>query len=100
MPTYFLFGAYTAEAMRGISRERTERVQEEIRRGGGEVRAMYALLGDRDVCLIVDLPDSEHAVRLSVRLTRLTGIGFSTSRAMPIEEFDRLACDELADVDP
>ncbi|RME76723.1 MAG: GYD domain-containing protein [Planctomycetota bacterium] len=100
MPTYFLFGAYTPDAIRGISAARTEQVREEIARCGGRVREIYALLGERDVCLIVDLPGSAEAMRLSIRLTRLTGICFTTSHAIPIDEFDRVAQGELADVDP
>ena len=100
MATYFLFGEYTPQAIRGISPRRTQRVKEEVASAGGEIRDMYALMGERDVCMIVDLPSSEDAIKLSVRLTRLTGIGFSTSRAIPIDEFDRLASSEMADVDP
>lgn len=52
---------------------------------GGKVKAIYALLGERDLVLIVDLPGLQEA------LSRLTDISFSPSAALNVEDFDRLA---------
>jgi len=91
MATFFLFGRYSPEALRGISAERTEKVVELIEGMGGRVEAIYALLGERDLVLIVDLPGLQEAFKASVALGKLTGISFSTSAALKVEDFDRLA---------
>jgi len=38
----------------------------------------------------VDFPGVAEAMKASVALAKLTGIGFTTSPAVPIEEFDKL----------
>lgn len=91
MATFFLFGGYSPEALRGISAERTEKVVELIEGMGGKVEAIYALLGERDLVLIVELPGLQEAFKASVALGKLTGISFSTSAALKAEDFDRLA---------
>jgi uncharacterized protein with GYD domain len=48
-----MFGNYTTEAVKAISSERTERVLDVIKPNGGEVRSMYAVLGEHDLVLIV-----------------------------------------------
>ena len=47
--------------------------------------------GAFDLMLIVELPDVETAMRVSLELTRLTGVGFRTSPAVDVAAFDALA---------
>ena len=93
MATFVMFGRYSSEALDEISAERTARVVGLIKKFGGEIISMYALLGDQDLLLLVNLPDVEQAVKASVALNKLTGISFSTSLAVPVEEFDRMVND-------
>lgn len=90
MATYFLFGQYSAEALKGISVERTEKATAVIKGLGSEVKSGYVLLGEHDLVLIVDLPGTEQAIKASVALSKLTGIGFTTSPAVSIAAFDKL----------
>jgi uncharacterized protein with GYD domain len=90
MSTYVFFGKYTAESLRGISAKRTEEADTLIRGLGGEIKAAYALLGETDLLFVVELPGNDAAIKASAGLTKLTGIGFRTSPALTIEEFDRL----------
>jgi len=90
MSTYVLFGKYTAESMKGISTKRTEDAAALIKNLGGEVVSGYALLGATDLLLVVDLPDTERAMRASAGLAKLTGIAFRTSPAVSLKDFDRL----------
>jgi len=90
MGTFFMFGKYTAEAIREMSLERTSRVVKEIKNLGGEVSAMHVLLGEYDLLFCLNLPDVETALQASVNLNRLTGISFTTFPAVPVETFDRL----------
>jgi uncharacterized protein with GYD domain len=90
MATYLMFGTYSPEAMQAVSSKRTDEAQAIIRQYGGEYKAGYALLGGVDLVVIVDLPDTEHALQASAALTKLLGISFRTAPAVSIEAFDKL----------
>ena len=90
MATYFMFGRYTSDALKGISAKRTVEAAELIKKIGGKVNAAYALLGRQDLVLIAEFPDVEHAMKASIGLSKLTGIAFATSPAVTVEEFDKL----------
>jgi uncharacterized protein with GYD domain len=90
MSTFFMFGKYSADALKGISAKRTEKAKELIERSGGKILSMYALLGKIDLILIVNLPGIEEALKVSVALTKSTGIAFYTSAAMEVSQFDKI----------
>ncbi len=90
MATYFMFGRYSLDAIEEISAERTDEAIALIEKHGGVLESGYALLGDADLVLIVDLPDTEQAMKTSVALTKLLGIAFTTSPAVTMEAFDKL----------
>lgn len=90
MSTFILLGKYTPEALKGISAKRTQKATQLIQKNGGRVKAMYALLGPYDLALIVEFPGLNEALQTSVALTKLTGIGFTTSPAISVEEFDKM----------
>jgi len=90
MATFFMFGKYTSEAIREISIERTQQAVAEIKKLGGEITAMHALLGEYDLLFCVSLPGIEDAIKASVRLKKLTGISFSSCPAVSVETFDQM----------
>jgi uncharacterized protein with GYD domain len=90
MAKFFMFGKYSAEAMKDISAERTGKALNVIQKFKGRVDGMYALLGEHDLVLILDLPGTAEAMQVSVALNKLTGIGFTTAPAINVEEFDEL----------
>ena len=90
METYFLFGKYTKESLQKISPDRTRKAINTIQKLGGRVKSVYALLGNSDLVFIVSLADIAQATLVSIALTKLTGISFSTSPAIPVDQFDRL----------
>jgi uncharacterized protein with GYD domain len=90
MATYFMFGKYSLDAVKHINAKRTDKAMDLIRENGGELKAGYALLGEIDIILIVDLPDTESAMKTSTALSKLLGISFSTEPAVSVEDFDQL----------
>ena len=90
MTTYFMFGKYTQDSLKKISPERTRKAINTIQEFGGRVKSVYALLGNNDLVFIVNLPGPAQATLISIELTKLTGISFSTSTAIPVDEFDKL----------
>ena len=90
MASFVMFGKYSAEGIKGISAKRSDEAKAIIKKNGGELKAAYAMLGGTDLLLIVDLPDTGKAMATSAALSKLTGIGFTTSPAVTIDEFDKL----------
>ena len=88
METYFLTGTYTAEAIKGISSNRTADVTEMIENIGGKVVSMYLLLGDKDLVIIAEFPGLKEAIQGSISISKMTGISFSTYPAITDKEFD------------
>ena len=54
---------------------------------------MYATLGPNDLVVVADFPGTAEAMQASIALTKLTGIGFTTSPALAVEAFDKLLAD-------
>ena len=90
MSTFIMFGKYSAEATRGMSPERTNVVVDLVKKYGGEVNSMYALLGKSDLVFVVNFPAAENAMKASVAINKSTGISFTTSQAVSVEEFDNM----------
>ncbi len=90
MATFLMFGKYSAEALKGMSAQRTKKAADFIKNLGGKITAMYAMLGHADLLLIVDLPGMEQAIQASVGLSKMTGVSFCTAPAVTVEEFDKL----------
>jgi len=90
MQTFFLFGKYSAESLQKISAKRTKQAEKIVRDMGGKIKNIYALLGEKDLVLIVSLPGLEQAIKTSIGLTKATGIAFSTTPAVEVGAFDKL----------
>ena len=90
MATFMMFGKYSAQAVKEMSPERTQKAGELIKQLGGKVEAMYALLGETDLVFIITLPNVEAAMKASLALSKLTGISFTTAPAISVSEFDKL----------
>jgi len=83
-------GKYSLEALKGIKAERTKKSVKVIEKFGGKVKAMYAVLGERDLVFILDFPGIEEAAGASIALTKMTGVAFSTNPAISVDRFDEI----------
>ena len=90
MAKFLMLGKYSQEAAKGISAQRTKKVEALIKKAGGKFDAVYALMGKHDLVLLVDLPGIKEAIKFSVDLDKLTGIRFNTVPAISLKEFDAL----------
>jgi uncharacterized protein with GYD domain len=90
MATFFMFGKYSSEGLQEMSSERTGKAVGLIKKFDGKVNSVYALLGEQDLVLIVDFPGVEQAMKASVALTKMTGVSFTSSPAVPVEDFDKM----------
>ena len=93
MNTFIMFGKYSSEAIKGMSPDRTKEGLNLIKKFGGEIQAMYALLGKFDLIFILTFPGIEQAMKASVSLSKMTGISFTTAPAVTVGEFDKIMTD-------
>ena len=93
MSTFIMFGKYSSDGFKGMSPNRTMEATEAVKKYGGQVKEMYALLGDKDLVFILDFPNTEKAMKAAIVLSKLTGIAFTTSPAVTVAEFDKLLAD-------
>ncbi|MGH8314401.1 MAG: GYD domain-containing protein [Steroidobacterales bacterium] len=93
MPKFLIEAAYTAEGLRGLQKDkasgRKQAVTQLVEGLEGKVEALYFTLGDRDVVIIVDLPDvlSASALALTVSATGL--VRTKTTQLLTVDEADR-----------
>ncbi|HPX56000.1 MAG TPA: GYD domain-containing protein [Syntrophales bacterium] len=90
MPIFMMFGKYTQDSLKGVSPERTRKAVKIIEKNGGKVVSMYAVLGEHDLVFTLDFPDADKVLSTSIALNMLTGISFTTSPVVDVEQFDRL----------
>ena len=90
MATYLMFGSYSFDSLGKISAGRTAQATALIEENGGKVLSGYAMLGEKDLVLVVDFPGTAEAMKTSVGLAKLLGVAFTTAPAVSFEEFDKL----------
>jgi uncharacterized protein with GYD domain len=93
MATFIMFGKYSSESVKEMSAKRTDKAVSLMKKFDGKMNAMYALLGQHDLVFIADFPGVKEAMKASVAISKLTGISFTTSPAVKIEEFDKMMAD-------
>jgi uncharacterized protein with GYD domain len=93
MSIFLMFGKYSIEATKQISSDRTEKARDMIQKNGGKIISMYAVMGEHDLVFTIDFPNADKAIATSVALHKLTGIHFTTSPVVDVEQFDKLVGD-------
>ena len=91
MPHYVIMSTLTDEGRRTIKQkpERIMEVNKEIEAMGVKVQKQYALLGQYDFVNIVEAPDNETVMRMSVEIGARGSVQMTTLPAVPVEEFIR-----------
>ena len=89
MPFFVILSNLTDEGRKTIKQkpERIMEVNKEIERMGIKVLKQYALLGIYDFANIVEAPDNETVMKMSVELGSRGSIQMTTLPAMAIEDF-------------
>lgn len=89
MPTYVLLSSLTDEGSQTIKKRpgRIREVNREIERMGCKILSQYAVLGPYDFVTIVEAPDNETVLKVSVEMGARGSIKIQTLAAIPIEQF-------------
>ena len=89
MPYYVILSNLTDEGRRTIKQKpgRIVEVNKEIEAMGVKIRKQYALLGSYDFLNIVEAPDNETVMKMSVEIGARGSVQMMTLPALPVEEF-------------
>jgi len=90
MATYLMFGQYSRESVKEISAKRTKDAMALVKQYGGKIKDGYAMLGDQDLLIILEAKDNSTAMQISVALSKMLDIAFTTAPAVGMDEFDKL----------
>ena len=92
MPTYILLSTLTDEGAETIKHRpgRIEEVNRELEGLGAKVVAQYATLGPYDFVNVVEAPDNETIMRVSVELGARGSVKIMSLPAVPIGEFIKM----------
>lgn len=89
MQTYVILMNFTTKGAETLaeSAKRYEGFEEGIQNLGGKVLGAYALLGDYDVMILVELPDVKAVMNTVIRAALRGTATSKTLTAMPLKEF-------------
>jgi len=89
MPHYIILSNLTDEGRRTIKQkpERIIEVNKEIEAMGVKIQKQYALLGSYDFVTIVEAPNNETVMKMSVEIGSRGSVHLMTLPALPVEEF-------------
>jgi uncharacterized protein with GYD domain len=89
MPYYVILSNLTDEGRKTIKHkpERIIEVNREIEAMGVKLHKQYALLGSHDFVNIVEAPDNETVMKMSVEIGSRGSVHLMTLPAIPVDEF-------------
>ena len=92
MPKYLLRANYTAEGIKGLSKDGGSKRQAAARRLveslGGQLESFYYAFGETDVYAVVDLPDNASAAAVSIAVGGTGAVTGSFTALLTPEEID------------
>lgn len=88
MPVYVALSQLTDEGSKTIKKkpERIKEVNSDIEAMGIKIIAQYALLGQYDFITILEAPDNDSIVRMSVEIGSRGSVQLQTLPAIPIDQ--------------
>jgi uncharacterized protein with GYD domain len=92
MAKYLLEASYIGEGISGLMKEggthRRGAVEEMLRSVDGKIESFYFAFGDRDVIIVVDLPDNASAAAVALKVNAAGFARCKTTVLMTPEEVD------------
>jgi uncharacterized protein with GYD domain len=93
MPKYMVEASYTAEALRGLQKDkasgRRRAVSDAVEALGGKLDALYYAFGDYDAVVICELPDNASAAALCTAVSASGLVRTRTTPLLTVEEADQ-----------
>ena len=93
MPKYMVEASYTAEGLHGLAKDtaagRRSAATRAVEGVGGKLEAIYFSLGERDVIIICDMPDTVTAAAVSLAASGTGLVRTRTTALLTVEECDQ-----------
>ena len=95
MPTFMCFLNWTDQGAKAVKEapQRYEAVKHLVAKLGGRLVSAYVTTGQYDVALTVEMPNGDAMTKLSIAITSSGNARTTTVRAIPPEEFGKLAAE-------
>jgi uncharacterized protein with GYD domain len=89
MPHYLILSTLTDEGLKTLKTkpDRIMEVNKEIEAMGVKIHKQYVLLGSYDFANIVEAPDNETVMKMSVDIGSRGSVRMTTFPAIPVDEF-------------
>jgi uncharacterized protein with GYD domain len=92
MAKFLVYGSYAADGVKGLLKEggssRKAAVEKAIAGLGGRVESFYFAFGDHDVYVVVDAPDAQAAVAMSLAVNATGAVAVKTAPLLTVEDMD------------
>jgi uncharacterized protein with GYD domain len=95
MPTFMCFLNWTDQGAKAVKEapQRYEAVKDLVAKLGGRLVSAYVTTGQYDVALTVEMPNGDAMTKLAIAITSSGNARTTTVRAIPPEEFGKLAAE-------
>jgi uncharacterized protein with GYD domain len=93
MIKFLIKGSYTSEGVKGLLKvggtNRKQAVEKMIKDLGGKMEAFYYALGDTDVYVIAEVPDTNTVTAIALTVNSIGLVSISTTILVSPEEIDK-----------
>ena len=93
MIKFLIKGSYTSEGVKGLLKvggtNRKQAVEKMVNDLGGKIEAFYYALGDTDVYVIGEVPDTNTATAIALTVNSIGLVSISTTILVSPEEIDK-----------
>jgi uncharacterized protein with GYD domain len=92
MPTYIMLASYTDQGIRAVrqSPDRLDAAKARLEAMGGRFEAVYMVMGDHDLVVVIEAPDDAIAARFILELGALGNVRTKTLKAFPENAYREL----------
>ena len=92
MPKFLIEASYTAEGLKGLQKDkaagRTQAIRNALKAVDGQLECVYWCLGERDVILIAELPNTVAASALATSVSATGLVRTTTTMLLTAQEMD------------
>jgi uncharacterized protein with GYD domain len=93
MPKYLIQASYTADGIKGLRKDKASGRKAAVSKAaealGGKLESFYFALGEDDVFVVFDMPDTASVAALSLAASSSGAVRTRTTALMTVEEADK-----------
>ncbi len=92
MPVYVSLYKFTEQGVRNIkdSPKRVEKIKEEFKKAGANIKEFYALMGQYDTMIIAEAPNEEVITKLNLMIDAAGNVTSQTMRAFSENDWKKM----------